>query len=205
MPKRTKRLLFGTQNKAKSDHMRAVLSPLPIQIITPHDLKIDLDVPETGNTPTENAELKAQAYFQASNVPTFSIDVGLHIDKFPPNKQPGVYVRRVQGKEKDDEEMIAYYTEELQKVGGTSTATWHMGIALATKSGVASTDYQRPTTLTAKVSHARIPGAPLSALQIDPKTGKYLSELTWEERTALQMKGDDEVRAFIQTHFLPTS
>lgn len=203
MPQQTQ-LLFGTQNKAKCDHMRVVLSTLPIDIISPQDIQLNLRVAETGTTPIENAKIKAQAYYQASQMPTFSIDAGLIIDKFPPEKQPGVYVRRVQGTEKSDDEMIAYYTQELQKVGGQSKATWHVGVALATKNGVLSDTYHRLTTLTAKASATRIVGAPLSALQKDPKTNRYLSELSWEERTQVQMRGDAEVRTFIQTHFLDT-
>jgi len=197
----TKPLLFGTANQAKRDHIRAVLKSLPLKILSLKDLEIDLQVEETGATPLENAAEKARAYHTASGLPVFSIDVGLSVDKFPPNKQPGVFVRRLHGREATDDEMIAYYTRELESVGGTSNATWDLGIVLIVSPDLQFTGtVQEPTQLTSTPSNTRIPGAPLSAIQIHPETGTYLSEMTWEKRVQLQNRRDQYIRTFIEQH-----
>ena len=67
-------------------------------------------MPETGNTPLENARQKAIAYYQVFKMPVFSCDSGLYFDEVPDEIQPGVHVRNVNGRCLSDDEMIAYYT-----------------------------------------------------------------------------------------------
>lgn len=40
---------------------------------------------------------KARAHVARTGLPTFAMDGGLYIDAFPPDKQPGVRVRRMVG------------------------------------------------------------------------------------------------------------
>ena len=184
----TKKILFGSGNQAKFFHMRALLKNMPFEIFSPKDLGIDLDVVEDGETPEDNARGKARAYHLASRMPTFSIDAGLFIDRFPPERQPGPFVRRIfEGKrEATDGEMLDYYTRELGRVGGESKGKWITAIALAiSPDKTFSETFSRPTFLTARRSLTLIPGAPLSSIQMDPISGKYYSEMTYEER------GDD--------------
>lgn len=62
------KLLFGTGNQAKLKVMKIRLKPLGINLIGLEDLKKEgytvPSVPETGNTPLENARQKAMAYYQ---------------------------------------------------------------------------------------------------------------------------------------------
>ena len=53
---------------------------------------------------------KAKAYYDATNITTIGMDNNLFIEELPEEKQPGTYVRRINGKELNDEEMIEYYT-----------------------------------------------------------------------------------------------
>ena len=96
------KLLFGTGNQAKLNVMKIRLKPLGINLIGLEDLKKEgytvLSVPETGNTPLENARQKAMAYYQAFKMPVFSCDSGLYFDEVPDEIQPGVHVRNVNGR-----------------------------------------------------------------------------------------------------------
>ena len=60
------KLLYGTGNQAKLATMRSRLRQIGIELIGLNDLKADgLDIPqvvENGNTPLENARLKAKGY-----------------------------------------------------------------------------------------------------------------------------------------------
>jgi len=180
-----KRILLGTTNIAKIHIIRAALESLPIQILTLEDLNIRLSVREDGKSTEENAGSKALAYFSASQVPTLAIDGGLCIDRFPADKQPDTFVRRIYHEDRDatDEEVLEYYRRELEAVGGESSATWRgaMALALGPDRMVADTFFFT-AILTSRRKGKPAPGAPLDALTIDPATGKYYTEMSWQER-----------------------
>lgn len=107
----SQKLLLGTLNQAKINSIRVALASLPIEILTLADLNINAPVIEDGKSTQENAEKKARAYFTMTGIPTLAIDGGLHIEKFPLEKQPATMVRRIGGVEHDatDEQVLAYY------------------------------------------------------------------------------------------------
>ena len=180
-----KRILLGTKNQAKIDDVRAFLRPLPVKVLSLKDLSIEKEVDENGQSPEENAGLKARAYFSASCIPTLAIDAGLRIEKFPEEKQPGVYVRRVRGAGQDvtDGELIEYYIQELDRVGGESPGSWTVALVLMVSADkVFSHSFSLETLFTANIGSESRWGAPLSSLMIDPATGLYYSEMTQEER-----------------------
>ena len=96
------KLLYGTGNLAKLSAMRNRLEQLDIELIGLNDLRAEgkfiPEVIEDGNTPLENARLKAMAYYEAFQIPVFSCDSGLYFDNVPDEVQPGVHVRNVNGK-----------------------------------------------------------------------------------------------------------
>ena len=180
-----KRILLGTTNTAKVYIIRTALEFLPIQVLTLEDLSISLSVKEDGKSAEDNAQSKARAYFAASHVPTLAIDGGLCIDRFPPDKQPDTFVRRIYREDRDatDEEVLEYYRRELEAVGGESPATWRgaMALALGPDRIVADTFFFN-ATLTSRRRGKPAPGAPLDALMIDPASRKYYTEMSWQER-----------------------
>ncbi|MBQ3543604.1 MAG: hypothetical protein IJA34_01250 [Lachnospiraceae bacterium] len=115
------KLLFGTGNKAKLSVMRNRLDKIGIELIGLNDLKAEgktiPKVEESGNTPLENARLKALAYYEEFGIPVFSCDSGLYFDNVPDDVQPGVHVRNVNGKCLSDDEMLEYYVELARKYG----------------------------------------------------------------------------------------
>lgn len=127
------RLLYATNNNSKVYNMRRRLENIPIEIITPKDLGIKVEVIEDGKTAIENAIKKAQAYYEQTKIPTIAGDSGLFIDNIPNDKQPGLFVRRVNGKVLTDNEMIEYYTQLIKSIGGKSTGYYVTGLALITE------------------------------------------------------------------------
>ena len=184
-----KQILFGTANPAKVQIVRAAVEPLPIEILTPADLKIQVDVKEEGESTEENAERKARAYFAAAGMPTLAIDGGLHITGLSEGKQPGAFVRRIQGREQDatDGEVLDHYARELAKIGGEAVGIWRGSIALVVSDEQVYADtFTYRTVLTSKRRGGVTPGAPLDALTIDPATGRYFTEMAWRERPDLE-------------------
>ena len=115
------KLLYGTGNLAKLSAMRNRLEQLDIELIGLNDLRVEgknvPEVKEDGNTPLENARLKAMVYYEAFQIPVFSCDSGLYFDNVPNEVQPGVHVRNVNGKCLSDDEMIDYYSGLVKAYG----------------------------------------------------------------------------------------
>ena len=88
MPK----LLIATSNRGKLEEIQALLADLPVTLVTPADLELELHVEESGVTYAENAALKAQAYAQASGLPTLADDSGLEVAAL--DGAPGLYSAR---------------------------------------------------------------------------------------------------------------
>ncbi|MBE0697356.1 MAG: hypothetical protein IH586_10565 [Anaerolineaceae bacterium] len=179
------RVLFGTSNPSKIEIIRAFLEALPIEILTPADLSIQISVREEGNSTEENAVIKAKAYYAAAQVPTLAIDAGLTIQGFPPDKQPGVYVRRIFGvdQEVSDQQMLDYYTGELKMLGGKSVAFWKVATAFIISPTITYVDaFTFEAQLLAQPSSKLNPGTPLSSLMFDQKNGKYFSEIDHRQR-----------------------
>jgi hypothetical protein len=157
----------------------------PFLILSPDELGVDLNIIEDQSSAEENARKKAVVYATAATMPAFAVDAGLTIDRFPPEKQPGVFVRRIHQDHVplSDDELIRYYVAELDHIGGTSSGCWRVAVALALSVDmVLSESYEVNTFFISQVSPVRIPGAPLSSLMLDPATNQYYSEMKYIER-----------------------
>lgn len=170
---------------------------LPAKIVSPTELGINLDVEEDGHSPEANAGKKALAYCAAASIPTFAIDAGLEIDRFPPEQQPGVFVRRVHQHRRyvPDQRLIDHYVDLLSAVGGESSGRWQVAIALAMPDGLVEYRcYAIEALFTATPSAVRIDGAPISSLMMDitmMESGSriYYSEMAYAERPdSIQLK-----------------
>lgn len=184
------KLLFGTGNQAKLSVMKSRLEKIGIELIGLNDLKVAgkiiPEVLENGNTPLENARLKALAYYKAFQMPVFSCDSGLYFDNVPDEIQPGVHVRNVDGKCLSDEEMMEYYAGLVRKYGNLS-AQYRNAICFVMDEkhiyeSMDSTMYSEKFILTDKPHSAiRKNGFPLDSMSIDMKTNKYYYDLTDDE------------------------
>jgi XTP/dITP diphosphohydrolase len=86
------KLLIATNNPGKVAEFRELLNDLPVQLVTPAEINLDLDVPEDGETYAENAEKKALAFAQASGLVSLADDSGLEVEAL--NGAPGLYSAR---------------------------------------------------------------------------------------------------------------
>lgn len=191
-----KQLLLGTRNPAKIAILRAALAPLPVAVLCPADLGLDLDVVEDGHTTAENAAKKARAYCAAAGLPVLAIDGGLRVQGLPEEEQPGVRVRRVGGGEATDLEIVAHYARLLAALGGRAVGCWTGGVALALPTGPVIVDgYTYETLLSAERQGELTPGAPLDTLAVDPASGLPYARLPIEDRP-----GTRWLRAFVARH-----
>ncbi len=198
------KILYGTTNQGKLLAMKKSVEGLDIELIGLKDLDSELPaVNETGKTPLENAEIKARAYFEAFHLPVFSCDSGLYFDELTDEEQPGIHVRRVNGKELTDEEMIAHYASLAEKHGGRITGRYRNAIyfILDENHHYLSMDMSiatEPFILVTKPHEKRVPGFPLDSLSIDIATQKYYYDLEVKD---VSTSVDDGVRAFFREIF----
>ena len=200
------KLLYGTTNKGKLLAMEAATKPLGIELISLRDLGRELPViTESGDTPLENACIKARAYYNAFHMPVFSCDSGLYFEELSDEEQPGLHVRRVGGRELTDQEMQEYYGNLAKKHGGKLTGRYYNAICLILEDGTeyASMDISLATEAFHLVPEAlpqRVEGFPIDAMSKDIATGEYFYNLPDKDVATEAVKGCGKFFAEILNH-----
>lgn len=96
-------LLIATQNKGKLKEYQTLFEGIPVRLFSLQDIDLgEMDVAETGETFTENAEIKARAYAEASGMLALADDSGLCVDLL--DGGPGVYSARYAGEGASDQD-----------------------------------------------------------------------------------------------------
>ncbi len=125
-------LLIATNNKGKIKELQNLLKDTGMELVTPAQIDLDLDVIEDGQTYAENATKKAIAFAQASGLISLADDSGLEVDAF--DGAPGLYSARygsMDGKKLSDAERRAFLIKNLQGKSRPWTARFHATIAVA--------------------------------------------------------------------------
>jgi inosine/xanthosine triphosphate pyrophosphatase family protein len=193
------KVLFATTNPAKVKAYVEELKKSGIEVITIKDLGIELKVDENGKDAIENAYIKAKTYYDETKMITIGMDNNLFFENIPEEKQPGVYVRRVNGKELTDEEMIKHYSKLAYDNGGKIVASWVYGMVIYNGKIKKSYTWKKSNFyLVDTPSNKRNPGYPLDSISILPDLNKYFVDLTKEEKDNNKNdKGKKQVIDFI--------
>lgn len=163
--------------------MQDMLLGLNIDIVgMDHAVPLPIDIEETGNNPLENARIKALSYFNYLHSPVFSCDSALYIEGLGAQEQPGVHIRRVEGKELTDEQMISHYSRLVARLGGRVKARYRNAICLAIDSHTIleydGDDIASEEFFIVSIPHLkRVEGFPLDSLSIHCETQKYYFDL----------------------------
>jgi XTP/dITP diphosphohydrolase len=126
------KLLIATNNKGKVKELQDLLRDVEIELVTPADIGLDLDVLEDGSTYAENAAKKAVAFAHASGLVSLADDSGLEVDAL--NGAPGLYSARygsTNGEKLSDAERRLFLIQNLQGRPRPWTARFHATIAIA--------------------------------------------------------------------------
>ena len=132
------KLLIATNNKGKIKELQDLLKDTGIELITPAQIDLDLDVLEDGQTYAENATKKALAFAQASGLISLADDSGLEVDVL--NGAPGLYSARYGSPDGhvvklSDAERRAFLIRNLQHQPRPWTARFNATIAIAIPNG----------------------------------------------------------------------
>ena len=191
------KVLFATTNPAKIKKYSGRLKENGIEVITLKDIDVNINIEENGKNALENAYIKAKTSYDATNIISIGMDNNLFIEDLPEEKQPGTHVRRINGKELNDEEMIEYYTNLVKQYGGKLTAKWVYGMVVYDgKEAKKYTWSKSHFYFVDKPCKIRNLGYPLDSISIMPEYNKYFVELTKEEKNNNQ-NGEDDVIEFL--------
>lgn len=175
------KVLIGTTNPSKVMRFQELLPDSGIEFLTLKDLGITAEPEETGNSPEENARIKAAFYGKFCDR-VICNDSGLYFDGIPMDdpRQPGLKIRAPQGRRLNDDEMIEYYASLISQLGGKVLAYYLDGIAVYREGEIHSfLDEQGKASafcMVDKPSPNRHPGWPLDSLSLNKNTMTYFTD-----------------------------
>ena len=177
--------VLATHNPGKLKEMGDILACFGVEVVSPKDLGLTVDVEETGTTFAENAMLKAKAICAAAGLPAIADDSGLCVDAL--NGGPGVYSARYGGEGLDDR---GRYILLLNNMRGQTTRAAHFACAIACA-------FPNGDTLTAQGRcDGTIAFAPMGEggfgydpVFFVPEKAKTFGQLTAEEKSAISHRG----------------
>jgi XTP/dITP diphosphohydrolase len=128
------KLLIATGNHGKVREFQALLEGLPVELFTPRDIGLDIDVVEDGQTYRENAGKKAIVYSKASGLISLADDSGLEVDAL--GGAPGLYsARYLPLPNASDADRRAFLLHNLNASPRPWTAHFHATIAIGKPDG----------------------------------------------------------------------
>ena len=129
-----RRLLVATGNPGKLTELRALLSELPVELVSPGELGINLDVTEDGDSYVDNAVKKAAAFAGAGGLVALADDTGLEVQALA--GAPGLYSKRyLPNEEATDAERRAYLLRNLNGKPRPWRARFRAAVAVAAPGG----------------------------------------------------------------------
>lgn len=108
------KIVFATSNKGKLHEAANILGE-EYEIVTPADLGIFEDIPETGSTLKENSLQKAMYIHERTGLDCFADDTGLEVDCL--DGAPGIYSARYAGPEHDFDRNVAKLLADIEAKG----------------------------------------------------------------------------------------
>ncbi|MFK5854725.1 MAG: non-canonical purine NTP diphosphatase [Bacteroidota bacterium] len=106
-----KKIVFATNNEHKLEEIKNILKD-DFEVLSLLDIGFNEDIPETGDTLSENASQKSHTIYSRFNIDCFSDDTGLEVEAL--NGRPGVYSARYAGEGCSFEDNVNKLLHELK-------------------------------------------------------------------------------------------
>lgn len=198
-----KQIIFATGNPTKAKRFSKGLLEKGINVISLRDIGIKINIKEDGKDVTENALKKARECHEVTGKIAIGMDDSLYLENVPEQEQPGLFVRRINGKVLEDDEMIEHYTSLVKKYGkrGKLKAKWVYGLAVVNENGEECTYSWSKSGfyMVDKPSAKMNPGYPLNSISKYEGNNKYFTDVTEQEKEKL-IGNEDDVVNFIAEH-----
>lgn len=122
------KMIFATGNPGKLREAAEILGE-GFELVTPADLGITEDIPETGNTLRANSMQKADYIYSKTGMNCFADDSGLEVDIL--GGAPGVETARYAGPERDSSANIAKLLGEMARMEKEAAMARTNGVSTA--------------------------------------------------------------------------
>ena len=128
------KLLLATNNKGKLAELRSLLNGLELELLSPAEMGLKVEVKERGTNYLENAVLKAAIFAQASKIWTLADDSGLEVEAL--NGAPGLFSARYSPQPgATDRDRRRYLVEQLKDHPQPWKATFYSVVAMVGPEG----------------------------------------------------------------------
>ena len=196
-----RKLLIATNNQGKIKELHELLDDMGIELVTPGQIGLGLDVIEDGLTYAENATKKAVAFASASDLISLADDSGLEVDAL--HGAPGLYSARygsADGAKLSDADRRAFLIRNLTDKSRPWTARFHATVAIAVPDSLWSQAARRlnvqepaPAIQTAEgwcegeiiLEERGTGGFGYDPIFLLPELGKTMAELSMDEKNNL--------------------
>ncbi len=119
------KMVFATGNSGKLREASEILGK-GFELVTPAQMGIQEDIPETGTTLRANSQQKADYIWNSVHTDCFADDTGLEVDVL--GGAPGVHTARYAGEEKDFNKNMDKLLDELSRKEMEASMMKSMGI-----------------------------------------------------------------------------
>ncbi|MCQ3936386.1 MAG: non-canonical purine NTP pyrophosphatase, RdgB/HAM1 family [Chloroflexi bacterium] len=177
------KLLIATNNNGKILELQDLLKDSGIELVTPEQINLELEVEEDGSTYAENAGRKAIAFAQASGLISLADDSGLEVDAL--DGAPGLYSARYSPKPgAKDADRRALLLQNLQGKPRPWKAHFHATIAIA--SSLEEVQFAEGNCFGEIIPEERGTGGfGYDPIFFIPELGKTMAELDMDEKNRL--------------------
>lgn len=188
-------IFLATTNTGKIERFTKLLLEVDkdMEIFTPKDFELDIDVVESGKTLLENAKLKAYAYLGKTTMPILSNDTGFYVEGEGFIDAPKRYALAGQdehelSKEEISERLLSFWKSIATKYGGKVDAAWIESFVMLSPDGTLHEAEARREILLTDQEFGKPPlQMPVRALYYSKTTNKPAIQHTHEEEV-LEMK-----------------
>jgi XTP/dITP diphosphohydrolase len=123
------KLLIASNNVGKLKEYHSLFRDFSIEIVSPSQIGLTIEVDEIGKSYAENALIKASAFARGAGLVTLADDSGLEVDAL--NGLPGIFSARFSPKENaNDADRRKYLLEKLRDKAHPWKAKFHCCIAI---------------------------------------------------------------------------
>ena len=127
------KLLIASNNSGKLVEIKSLLGDLPIDLVTPSELEMTLQIEEDGSSYQENAKKKSIQFARKSGLVSLADDSGLEVDVL--GGQPGIHSARItQEKDASDSDRRNHLLNLLKEFQQPWTAHFRCVLAISTPS-----------------------------------------------------------------------
>lgn len=178
------KIVLATQNPGKVAELRKLLPP-SFEILTPEDVGITSEIPETGITLHQNACQKSKYVFGIAGIPSLADDTGLEVEYL--NGAPGVFSARYAGDAKDNEQNMNRLLAELEGVDNRK-AQFKTVLAFTTEKGVEMFEGVAKGEI-AQIRHRGPYGFGYDPIFIPEGFDRSFAQMTPDEKNSLSHRG----------------